>query len=118
MDDLTWKCHICDDIRPDNKISVYTSDISDTSAENNLPRFMMQQNVRYCNDRQSCIDGSKTFSFTKKKKIPKADEIIPMHVAYFRNNMNNKSASIVIIICVIIFILIMTYIFLGYGRIR
>ena len=70
MDNLTWKCHICGDTRPDDKISVCTTD---TSKKYNLPEGTMQQNVRYCNDRQDCIDKAKTYSFDEtkeKKKIP------------------------------------------------
>ena len=62
MAELTWKCHICGDIRPDDRISVRTTDIS---AKSGLPPGTMQQNVRYCNDREKCIEGAKTFSFVK-----------------------------------------------------
>jgi hypothetical protein len=59
-----WKCHICGDERPDAQISVLSKDIS---AEHNLPPGTMQQ-IRYCNDRKECIEGAKTFSFTKKQE--------------------------------------------------
>ena len=55
----TWKCHICDEERPDEKVSVLTKPLiinGQTCGE---------QNIRYCNDRPACIDGAKDFSFSK-----------------------------------------------------
>lgn len=49
----TWRCHVCDDERPDAKISVY-SDSRPVAGG----RATMTVNVRYCNDRKSCIDGA------------------------------------------------------------
>lgn len=54
---LTWKCHICGETRPDDKISVLTKE-----------KCCLQQNIRYCNDKQGCIDGAKDFSFFKEAK--------------------------------------------------
>lgn len=45
---ITWTCHVCGDLRPDDKISVakhvhiYPGD------------FTAEHNVRYCNDREAC----------------------------------------------------------------
>lgn len=62
---MTWKCHVCKRERPDERISVFKSDIS---KEHNLPIGTMTQNVRYCNDRPSCIEGARGFRFTKQKE--------------------------------------------------
>jgi len=59
----TWICHICGKRRPDRYISVRVSDISE---EHGLPIGTMKQNVRYCNDKVSCIQGSLTKKFFKK----------------------------------------------------
>ncbi len=56
MEILTWKCHICGETRPDDKISVLTK-TNDPSSPT------IQQNIRYCNDNLSCIDGAKDFTF-------------------------------------------------------
>jgi len=53
----TWKCHICGEERLNNKISVLTKPL----IINGLA--CGEQNIRYCNDRQSCVDGAKEFSF-------------------------------------------------------
>lgn len=60
MSELTWVCHVCGDLRPDDKISVYTTDVSE---KHGLPPGTMQQNVRYCNDRKECIEGAKRVEF-------------------------------------------------------
>ena len=57
MNELTWKCHICGDERPDNMISVHTTDLSE---ERGLPAGTMKQNVRYCNDNAECTEKAKT----------------------------------------------------------
>lgn len=59
---LRWRCHICGRVRPDAKISVFSSD---TSADYDLPHGTVVQNVRYCNDNPKCIDAAKTFRFGK-----------------------------------------------------
>lgn len=48
---LTWTCSICGKWRPDDKISVYTTPIIDKELGN-----IGEQNTRYCNDNQKCID--------------------------------------------------------------
>ena len=60
---LTWKCHICGEERPDDKISVLSKDLIIKGE------ICGQQNIRYCNDRQRCIDGAKDFSFFKEESI-------------------------------------------------
>ncbi len=59
-----WSCHVCKEERPDNRISVFTTDIS---AEHGLPPGTMKQNVRYCNDKLGCTDRAKTFSLAKNR---------------------------------------------------
>lgn len=60
---VRWMCHICGRERSDEHISVYTSDLS---SQFNLPEGTMKQNVRYCNDRDSCIEGAKKINFFKQ----------------------------------------------------
>lgn len=57
----TWKCHICGEERPDNKISV----LSKPLIINDVPISSGQENIRYCNDQPSCIEGAKNYSFFK-----------------------------------------------------
>lgn len=57
---LTWACHICHQDRPDNKISVYKTDIG---IEQGFPPETMEQNVRYCNDNPDCTERAKSFKF-------------------------------------------------------
>lgn len=58
---LTWACHICGKERPDEKISVHTTRVNDEGT-------IIEQNVRYCNDNQECIEKAKSFSFFEKQK--------------------------------------------------
>jgi len=58
-DTLTWRCHICKEVRPDAKISVLTK----PWIVNGYP--MGEQNIRYCNDKPECVEGAKTFTFIK-----------------------------------------------------
>lgn len=51
MTNITWTCHICGKERPDDKISVFTKDLS---ASRGLPPGTMKANVRYCNDNPRC----------------------------------------------------------------
>jgi len=58
----TWTCHICGEERPDDKISVHSrTKVLEGGVE-------MQENVRYCNDRNECIFGATTLSFTPNMK--------------------------------------------------
>lgn len=52
--ELTWTCHICKEERPDSFISVRKNRLTMESD------VTVQENIRYCNDRASCITGSKT----------------------------------------------------------
>jgi hypothetical protein len=64
----SWTCHVCGENRPDRLISVR---VHDNSEKLGLPSGTFQENIRYCNDKESCIGGSKTHSHFKKKKAPK-----------------------------------------------
>lgn len=57
----SWKCHVCGEERPDDKISVLSKAILIGG------RVCGQQNVRYCNDRPSCVEGAKNIDFLKAK---------------------------------------------------
>ena len=61
---ITWKCHICGSERPNNQISVMTTDIG---VKKGLPVGTMKMNVRYCNDNPDCIKKAPYFSFFKEK---------------------------------------------------
>ena len=63
----TWKCHICGDERPDEKISVLSKPI----VTNGQVVPGGQQNIRYCNDRPACIEGAEVFSFFKASEEEK-----------------------------------------------
>jgi len=58
----TWKCHICGEERPDDKISVLTKPL----VINGVPISGGQENIRYCNDKPACVEGAKEFSFFKE----------------------------------------------------
>ncbi len=60
---LTWKCHVCGEERPDDKISV----LSKPLIINGQVVSGGQQNIRYCNDRPACIEGAKEHCFFKGK---------------------------------------------------
>ncbi|KKN87014.1 hypothetical protein LCGC14_0262830 [marine sediment metagenome] len=55
---LTWECHICDEERPDAKISVLTKPIMIIHGI-----ACGVQNIRYCNDKAECIEGAQHKSF-------------------------------------------------------
>lgn len=63
MPGLTWTCHVCKAERPDARISVHVTDMSPRFG---LPPGSAEQNVRYCNDRQACIDGAPQVRFLKE----------------------------------------------------
>lgn len=58
----TWTCHICKDERPDTFISVHRKPLV---GANGVPSRVISENVRYCNDRPSCKQAAKTFSFVR-----------------------------------------------------
>ena len=61
LSDITWTCHICGERRPDNKISVFTSEVDRGFG------IVITQNVRYCNDKDTCIEAAKTFSHFEER---------------------------------------------------
>lgn len=56
---MTWKCHVCGDVRPDAKISVLKT-TWELAGHEGVP---VKQNVRYCNDRIACAAGAPDVSF-------------------------------------------------------
>jgi hypothetical protein len=64
---LTWACHICGDVRPDDKISVYSKPLMLAGG------VTADENIRYCNDKQSCIDAAPHYSHFDPKPIAEAD---------------------------------------------
>jgi hypothetical protein len=54
---LTWTCHVCGQERPDDKIRVYTTDLS---SEWGLEHGTLRQNVRYCEDNADCVIKAQT----------------------------------------------------------
>lgn len=57
MKDLTWTCHICKEERPDHLISVYTKPLKVAGM------VCGEMNVRYCNDKESCIAAATKYTF-------------------------------------------------------
>lgn len=58
LDNMTWTCTICGDTRPDDKISV-------ARVSQLVGVVMVDVNVRYCNDRRSCIEAAPSFKLIK-----------------------------------------------------
>ena len=56
QDKLTWACHVCKKVRPDAAISVYSTQMERGGVK-------WQENVRYCNDNQDCIDGARNIKW-------------------------------------------------------
>lgn len=70
LDSMTWSCHICEDERPDRFISVRKNKLlMETGIE-------IQENLRYCNDRASCINAVKTAHLISNFKT--CEEIIDL----------------------------------------
>lgn len=63
LKDLSWRCNVCGDERPDDKISVFAKK---TVLDNGIE---CQLNIRYCNDRQACIDGAPNLDFPKRRIV-------------------------------------------------
>lgn len=61
---LTWTCMVCGDRRPDAQISVYKRDIS---AHYGAELGTVTENIRYCNDRPSCVAGAENTTLAKHK---------------------------------------------------
>lgn len=62
FDPGTWTCHVCKEERPDKFISVRRKPLI---GENGVASRVISENVRYCNDKPSCAEGSRTFSFVR-----------------------------------------------------
>ena len=56
MYELTWRCHVCGDVRPDSKISV-------CKKQFDYPGGRADMNVRFCNDREACREAAVNTSF-------------------------------------------------------
>jgi hypothetical protein len=70
---LTWTCHVCGRERPDDKIRVWTTDLSD---EWGLEYGTLRQNVRYCEDNADCVIKAQTLrlvSLGRTVQVPKND---------------------------------------------
>jgi hypothetical protein len=59
---LEWTCHVCGELRPDDKINVYSRVSTRFGVE-------LTENVRYCNDKPDCFEKAKVVTF-----LPEADE--------------------------------------------
>jgi hypothetical protein len=62
--DVTWKCHICGEERPDAALSVRSRQ---QLLGGTIP---MEVNVRYCNDNPACIEASYTHDFFADRPEP------------------------------------------------
>lgn len=67
LEDLTWDCAICHETRPDDKINVLKKKI-------NWPGVNAVENIKYCNDREACIEGAKTFTYFPVGSLQQPDE--------------------------------------------
>jgi len=75
----SWTCHVCGEERPDRSISVR---VHDNSEKLGLPSGTFQENIRYCNDKESCIEGSKTHSNFKKEPVEVKEKNKVMKLKY------------------------------------
>lgn len=74
MKELSWKCDICGEERPDAKISVLSKPLISSGlfylGRTALPlssgRVCGEQNIKYCNDKASCVEGAKEYSHFKE----------------------------------------------------
>lgn len=62
LSDLTWRCDICREMRPDAAISVHKVDLT----PDGLPPGTMVRNVKYCNDRPSCKQRAENWKEVRK----------------------------------------------------
>ncbi len=58
MNNLEWRCHICNRLRPDDRISVYSRIVT-------VQGISITENVRHCNDNPECVEGAKEKSWVK-----------------------------------------------------
>lgn len=60
-DKPAWKCHVCGKERPDDRISVFSQLLMMDGME------IGKQSFRYCNDKDACRKGVRTFDFINTK---------------------------------------------------
>lgn len=85
----SWTCHVCGENRPDRFISVRKHD---KSEEYGMTPGTFQENIRYCNDKELCIQGSKTHShFNKESAKEKVKENIEKINQYSMSNQHKKN---------------------------
>lgn len=65
LENSTWRCHVCEEVRPNHAISVLTKDVG---HKYNLPEGTMTMNIRYCNDKPTCIEGAKKVDWIGRKE--------------------------------------------------
>lgn len=58
-ENLTWRCDICRQERPDAQISVWKVDI--TRPDSRCPPWTITRNVKYCNDNPACREGAENW---------------------------------------------------------
>lgn len=56
----TWRCHACGDERPDAVIAVFTRRVFTGTLAG-------QEHVRYCRDRQECVEGARRVSWLRPR---------------------------------------------------
>ena len=57
-----WPCHVCGDLRPDDKISVLSrQEVLEGGVQ-------VTTNVRFCNDRPACVEGCQAVDFLPNMK--------------------------------------------------
>ena len=54
---LTWRCDVCGNERPNEKISVHPVDITDPS----VPTVKVVRNVKFCNDVPACKESAENW---------------------------------------------------------
>ncbi len=64
---ITWRCHICGETRPNDKISVVTLDATSPS----MVKGTVSVNTRYCNDSRDCVLNAQRMAQQRADKIKK-----------------------------------------------
>lgn len=60
-DGLTWSCHVCGTVRPDDRIDVH-------QRRHMWPGgVIVTENIRYCNDKRECRIGAGQVFFVNRK---------------------------------------------------
>tara|TARA_Y100000310_G_C20701093_1_gene829964 strand:+ start:6988 stop:7239 length:252 start_codon:yes stop_codon:yes gene_type:complete len=54
MKDVSWRCQMCNQERPDDKISVHSSDLTKAMGLNDMGDDIVTLNTKYCNDNEGC----------------------------------------------------------------